>query len=247
MLGMIFGVAAVLSMLSIGAGAQQQVMAFIEGLGVRNIIVEARETTDWQAYQKIRLQSPGLTFQDLRAIQAAVPGIEAITPRKRFTPTQVVPKPTGEMPVVFGVEPDYSRSAALRVGVGPLLRRRRSRARRGGVRPRRGGADGPVRRHRSTGPVRQDRRAMVPGHRHCRTAGGGSRSDVGGVPAQDRNNLIYVPTCGGDPAAGGQLPQIRDEIDGLYVRVASDADISRRPRSMRGMLDASHRGATDYS
>ena len=34
MLGMIFGMAAVLSMLSIGAGAQQQVMAFIEGLGV---------------------------------------------------------------------------------------------------------------------------------------------------------------------------------------------------------------------
>jgi hypothetical protein len=35
MLGMIFGVAAVVAMLSIGAGAQQQVMAFIEQLGVR--------------------------------------------------------------------------------------------------------------------------------------------------------------------------------------------------------------------
>ena len=43
MLGMIFGVAAVIAMLSIGAGAQQQVIAFIEQLGVRNIIVEARE------------------------------------------------------------------------------------------------------------------------------------------------------------------------------------------------------------
>ena len=43
MLGMIFGVAAVIAMLSIGAGAQQQVIAFIEQLGVRNVIVEARE------------------------------------------------------------------------------------------------------------------------------------------------------------------------------------------------------------
>src|SRR5947208_9253476 len=43
MLGMIFGVAAVVAMLSIGAGAQQKVMAFIEQLGVRNIIVEAKE------------------------------------------------------------------------------------------------------------------------------------------------------------------------------------------------------------
>jgi putative ABC transport system permease protein len=40
MLGMIFGVAAVVAMLSIGAGAQQQVMAMIEAMGVRNLIVE---------------------------------------------------------------------------------------------------------------------------------------------------------------------------------------------------------------
>src|SRR2546422_6566031 len=35
-------------------------------LGVRNLIVEAREATDWQAMQKVRKQSPGLTFQDVR-------------------------------------------------------------------------------------------------------------------------------------------------------------------------------------
>src|SRR5919204_3073226 len=87
MLGMIFGVAAVLSMLSIGAGAQQQVMAFIEDLGVRNLIVEAREATDWQQLQKVRQQSPGLTFHDVRAIQASIGGLETLTPRKGFTPT----------------------------------------------------------------------------------------------------------------------------------------------------------------
>ena len=35
MLGMIFGVAAVVSMLSIGAGARQKVMALIEQMGAR--------------------------------------------------------------------------------------------------------------------------------------------------------------------------------------------------------------------
>ena len=118
MLGMIFGVAAVLSMLSIGAGAQAQVMAFIEGLGVRNLIVEARETTDFQQFQKIRQQSPGLTFQDLRAIQASVPGIDLATARKRFRPTQVMPKPTGAVPVVYGVEPVYTSMAGLRITAG---------------------------------------------------------------------------------------------------------------------------------
>jgi putative ABC transport system permease protein len=48
MLGMIFGVAAVVSMLSIGAGAQQQVLAFIEQMGVHNLIVEAKTITSTQ-------------------------------------------------------------------------------------------------------------------------------------------------------------------------------------------------------
>src|SRR5437762_7301983 len=54
MLGMIFGVAAVVAMLSIGAGAQQKVMAFIEQLGVRNLIVEAKEAQNEQDMQKVR-------------------------------------------------------------------------------------------------------------------------------------------------------------------------------------------------
>src|SRR5213592_4484418 len=64
MLGIIFGVAAVVSMLSIGAGAQQQVMAFIQQLGVRNLIVEAKESPNWQELQKVRKTSPGLTLSD---------------------------------------------------------------------------------------------------------------------------------------------------------------------------------------
>ena len=54
MMGMIFGVAAVVAMLSIGAGARQKVMSLIEQMGVHNLIVEAKETTEWQAHSKIR-------------------------------------------------------------------------------------------------------------------------------------------------------------------------------------------------
>ena len=93
MLGMIFGVAAVVAMLSIGAGAQQEVMAFIEQLGVRNLIVEAREAPDSQTLQKIRQLSPGLNFKDFRVIQANLEGIAAATARKRFTPSKLIPRP----------------------------------------------------------------------------------------------------------------------------------------------------------
>src|SRR5499426_1301293 len=81
MLGMIFGVAAVIAMLSIGAGAQQQVIAFIQQLGVRNVIVEAREATDNTSLTKVRKLSAGLTFRDVRLIESSLQGIAAITAR----------------------------------------------------------------------------------------------------------------------------------------------------------------------
>src|SRR5438046_3335956 len=113
MLGMIFGVAAVVSMLSIGAGARQKVMALIEQMGVRNLIIEAKETTEWQAHQKIRKISPGLTLQDFRIIRDDVGDILASTPRKRFSPSKTIPKSQQDPPVVYGVNPQYAEVSGL--------------------------------------------------------------------------------------------------------------------------------------
>src|SRR5437762_9458883 len=78
MLGMIFGVGAVVAMLSITAGAQKEMMSFIDQLGVNNVIIEASEATDPNELQKVRAISPGLSFRDFRALAENVPGIEAI-------------------------------------------------------------------------------------------------------------------------------------------------------------------------
>lgn len=118
MLGMIFGVAAVVSMLSIGAGAQQQVLAFIEQLGVRNLIIEAKDVTDSQELVRTRKISPGLSFKDLRVIRANVGDLTASTPRKRFAPSSMLPKPRQDMPGVYGVAPEYQDIAGLRLIAG---------------------------------------------------------------------------------------------------------------------------------
>jgi putative ABC transport system permease protein len=39
----------------------------------------------------------------------------------------------------------------------------------------------------------------------------------------------------------------RDEIDGLYVRLKTGADVTAAAATVRGILSASHRGADDYS
>src|SRR3954464_10130962 len=113
MLGMIFGVAAVVSMLSIGAGARQKVMALIEQMGVHNLIVEAKETTEGRAHQKVRKISPGLTFQDYRVLRDDISDIVAATPRKRLTLTKTIPKSQQDPPAVYGVNPSYVSIAGL--------------------------------------------------------------------------------------------------------------------------------------
>src|SRR5262249_2839995 len=93
MLGMIFRVAAVVAMLSIRAGAQQKVMAFIEQIGVRNVIVEAKEAHNYQELQKVRRNSPGLTLSDYEIIRKNVSDIHYGSPRKCFTPPNILPHP----------------------------------------------------------------------------------------------------------------------------------------------------------
>lgn len=85
-LGIIFGVAAVIAMLAIGAGAQQEILEQIKLVGVNNIVISpvveqtenAVEQTD-QVQEKKKF-SPGLTLLDAQSIEAIIPGIERISP-----------------------------------------------------------------------------------------------------------------------------------------------------------------------
>src|ERR1044071_8774478 len=88
MLGMIFGVGAVIAMLSIGAGAEKESLRIIDTMGLRNIIVKDREFKD-EDLKKIRENSIGLSLRDVQAISAVTPDIEAYSARKRVKTFQI--------------------------------------------------------------------------------------------------------------------------------------------------------------
>ncbi|MPY86512.1 MAG: FtsX-like permease family protein [Luteitalea sp.] len=246
MLGMIFGVAAVVSMLSIGAGAQQHVLAFIENLGVRNLIVEAREANDDQEFRKMREVSPGLTFRDVRLIEANLRDITAVSPRKRFTPSAMLPKPGGEIPLVYGVLPAYQSLGNLRMAAGRFFDETEAER----------AAPVCVLGESVAGNFFGGRSAVgrfVKVHeqwfRVIGVAGPqlSAPADIAGVPTEDRNNLIYVPLASVILRLEDNKSRIRDEIDAIYVQLAS-ADLSSGAASIvRGLLDASHKRAGDFS
>jgi putative ABC transport system permease protein len=74
-----------------------------------------------------------------------------------------------------------------------------------------------------------------------------AQGDVAGVPAQDRNNVIYVPTAAAILRLEDNNTSIRDEIDGVYIRMKPDADVTAAAATVRGILTTSHRGADDYA
>src|SRR5437667_8355680 len=75
MLGIIFGVGAVISMLSIGAGAEAESMKIIDAMGLRNIILREKEAPENEVYTT-REKSQGLTLADIEGIRTVAPEIE---------------------------------------------------------------------------------------------------------------------------------------------------------------------------
>lgn len=246
MLGMIFGVAAVVAMLSIGAGARQKVMALIEQMGVNNLIVEAKETLEWQAHSKMRKVSPGLTLQDYRIINDDLSGIVAATPRKRLTPSKMIPKPQQEMPVVYGVQPSYRQIAGLQMTNGHFFTDQDEA----------NGASvcvlGTAAKWALFGSATAVGEYVKVNEVWFRVIGVvspqlSSATSVAGAPTVDANNVVYVPLQSAVQRLEDSYSDLRDEIDGIYVELGNGSDIPDAAQLTRAILDSSHHGADDFS
>ncbi len=86
-LGIMFGVAAVISMLAIGKGAQQEVLEQIKLVGVNNIIITPSDialnspsTQGGGIGANVRRFSPGLTLLDANSIQQTIPTVSKVSP-----------------------------------------------------------------------------------------------------------------------------------------------------------------------
>ena len=96
-------------MLAIGAGAREESLRFIEQLGVRNVLVDSRPATSQEELQQRRRSSPGLTERDVRILQANIEALETMSARRILHPARVLPKPSRDIPELYGVRPVLQR------------------------------------------------------------------------------------------------------------------------------------------
>jgi putative ABC transport system permease protein len=117
MLGMMFGVGAVIAMLSIGAGAEKQALALIDKLGTRNVVLRGK-TYKPEELQELRKKSIGLSERDIEAIQEAVPGVAFATPRVEIEPYKILAAGGKTTAQVYGVGFRHREVTSFSLGEG---------------------------------------------------------------------------------------------------------------------------------
>ena len=120
MLGMVFGVGAVIAMLSIGAGGEQKALEAIGRLGLHNVIVRAKNVkADDRA--ELRKKSLGVSLRDGEAIAEAVPNVERVLPRVEVKAYKILAPDAKTKGKVLGLSSKYAGVAEVHVAEGRLF------------------------------------------------------------------------------------------------------------------------------
>lgn len=111
-LGIIFGVAAVIAMLAIGNGAQQEILNQIKLVGVNNIVIkpiieqEEEKIEEGPGQREKKKFSPGLTLRDVKSIKATLPVIAKLSP-EIILETNLIKSGLRRSAKLVGVDPVY--------------------------------------------------------------------------------------------------------------------------------------------
>ena len=134
-LGIIFGVAAVISMMAIGNGAEQEILEQIKMVGVNNIIVtptvtsiDGSKSSNGEANNAVRSKfSKGLSLLDAKAIKEVVPAVDKISSVISFNYSAIL---NGKShPVVLeGVDASYFDLFNIKLQSGEIFNETQSHA-----------------------------------------------------------------------------------------------------------------------
>jgi putative ABC transport system permease protein len=256
MLGMIFGVGAVIAMMSIGAGAERQALSSIERLGLRNVLVRAKTFKD-EELREIRQTSLGVSQRDATAIAEAVPGVELVAPRVRVDPYKVL-APTGKADgtAVYGVTPLHAELSHLAVAEGrfldPLDEATHAQVCVIGPAVRRdlfgyGPAVGKVVKINDVwlevvGVLASADAA--PAKSVKGKSGGAGEGESSATPVVAASREIYLPLSTADRKF--EHPDLASPLDEIVVRLKDGVSGGEASSVMRDLLDRLHGGAQDY-
>ena len=243
MLGIIFGVGAVIAMLSIGAGAERQALEIIDAMGLRNVVVKDKRFDRENELQEIRRKSADLSARDAQAIRDAVPGVERVVAKIEVEAWKVLSPAGRAKPRVLGVSSDYPALVKLALHEGRFFDRTDEDTHGAvcviGEKVRRDlfGFEPALGR-----PLKvNDQWLTVVGV----LEGGGGKREIQGVTLEGTDNDIYLPVTAAERRFG-RAP-LKAPLDELVVSMASGSPVQESAAVVSTLLDRLHGGAADYT
>ena len=120
LLGMVFGVGAVIAMLAVSEGGRIQSMKMIEGMGVRNIIIHVDEPND-ESLRELRQHSIGLSLTDATAIKETLPFVDSWAGINILDTWSLISYHDQSNSEVWAISPAYFELSGLEAAQGELF------------------------------------------------------------------------------------------------------------------------------
>ncbi len=244
-LGIICGVMAVLSMLSIGEGAKQEALRQIEQLGTRNIFLKATSLTTGQSLKARERLSRGLGFHDVKLIQRGGLDVRDVASLKELT-APVIGTTKDITPQIVAASSNYAKIQKLPIAQGRFISDQ-DIARRNLV-----CVIGDNVAH-SLGLQRITKSQVRIGNNLFRIVGilerQNFKSDKSSVVSvRNYNDMIFIPF--GTENAVNRIPENKNrsesELSEVVIQVTSSDHVSQAALAIRRIMEVSHGGVEDY-
>jgi putative ABC transport system permease protein len=241
-LGVIFGVTAVVSMLSIGEGAKRAAVEQIKLLGTNNIRIRRLDLTGQQQADAERLQSDGLSARDGRIIRANLPQLTGVCPLA-FIDAEVSRGDRQSTGRVIGASVDYARVTNFQPAEGRFLAALDERE------AKRVCVIGSDVEHELFGQGNAINRRIKIDDSWFTVVGVMQQKRVrktgqNVIAVRDVNKDIYIPL--GTALKRFTDPDKPEKVDEIAVRVASEDQVLPMADVLKRLLRRTHNAAKDY-
>ena len=243
MLGVIFGVAAVISMLSIGEGAKREALEKFKALGVDNIIVRDKKLSEKELEEVRAKFSAGLSLRDAEAIAAIVPAVVQVAAQAELeVEARHTDKSTKTM--VVGVSPAFQNLLNYFPRAGTFFTRVHHE---GEQRVCVLGADAARTLFPIEDPLGKKVKLDDQWFEVIGTMGSKAlfTETVGELAARNLNQDIYIPLSA-FLRRFSKEEALASQVDQLTIKVRDSSELMRSAQVIRRILDRRHRGNKDF-
>jgi putative ABC transport system permease protein len=208
--------------------------------------VESRPASSQEELQQRRRDSPGLTDRDVRILTTNIDALETLSPRRGLHPARVLPKPSRDIPELYGVRPSYAIIHGLHIAEGRFFDEQDDAGSAAVCVLGEGAKVSLLGYGTAVGKFVKvnDSWLEVVGALGEQLVSSGQSS---GGRMQDLNNIVYIPLNTFQYRFFDRGNFMKDDLDGVDLRLKTGADSLEVAKVVTAILNSTHHNTEDFT